>query len=119
MGGGRSHFIRLPADSPFTHDSGTSIWSEDLHTTRWFSRGYYRSRISTLPSDPSFALPNDFSVLTSKRSDNASINRTIYEKWGLVVRGHVIVVRHASNNCMRVTNIRHEERCLIDLLLKR
>ena len=119
MGGGRSRFVRLPADSPFSEEPGSTIWPEDLHIRRWFPRGSERTRISSLPVDASFVLPNNYSIVTSRCSATTSINRKIYNNWGLVVRGHVMMIRHAANEPMRVTNVTHSERRLIDFVLRR
>ena len=119
MGGGRSRFLRLPADSPFSEEPGSTIWPEDLHIARWFPRGFERTRISSLPADTSFALPNNYSIVTSRCSATAPINRNIYDNWGLIVRGHVVMVRHAASERMRVTNVTYSERRFIDLVLRR
>lgn len=119
VGGGRTRLVRLPADSPFTEEPGSHIWPEDLCTKRWHSRGSQRTRISTLPDDLTFALANHYSIITSRCSATASVNRSIYNTWGIVVRGHVIVIRHAVRNRMRVTNVLHAERRFIDVLVRR
>ncbi|KAI1782644.1 briggsae CBR-RNR-1 protein [Ganoderma leucocontextum] len=102
MNGGRSRLIRLPADSPFTEDPGAHIWPEDLHTRRWFSRGSQRRRISTLPIDATFDLPANYSIVTSRYSATAPVNRNVYDNWGLIVRGHVIVIRHSRPSSVYV-----------------
>ena len=118
MDGGRARLIRVPADSPFTEEPGSFIWPEDLNTRRWFSRGATRTRISYLPIDTSVILPNHYSIVTTTCSTTSSINRNIYNNWGFVVRGHVIMIRHAATNNMRVTNIRHSERHFVDFVLR-
>ncbi|KAI1786388.1 hypothetical protein LXA43DRAFT_898115 [Ganoderma leucocontextum] len=119
MNGGRSRLIRLSADSPFTEEPGSHIWSEDLHTRRWFSRGSQRRRISALPMDASFVLPTNYSIITSTCSATPPINRYVYDNWGLLVRGHVIIIRHAVRNYMRVTSIHPAERRFIDFVVRR
>lgn len=119
IGGGRPRLVRIPADSPFTEDPGSHVWPEDLSTKCWHSRGSQRVRLSTLPADVTFCLPVNYSVITSCCSKKAAINRSIYDAWGLTVRGHVLVIRHAARSRMRVTNIRYAERTFVDLLVRR
>ena len=118
-GGGRGRLIRIPADSPFTDEPGSSVWVEDLRTRRWFSRGSRTARVSSLPMDRSFSLPNNYSVITTRCSSTASVNRTISLQLGQTVRGHVIVVRHAARSFMPLTNVLQTERRFIDFIVRR
>ena len=119
VGGGRTRLVRLPADSPFTEEPGSHIWPEDISTRRWHSRGSQRTRISSIPNDIAFPLSSHYSVITSRCSATASVNRAIYNTWGLIVRGHVIVIRHSVRQRMRVTNVLNAERRFIDFLVRR
>ena len=119
MGGGRNRLVRIPADSPFSEEPGSHVCVDDLNLRRWFPRGSQRIRLSSLPADRSFVLRNDYSVITSRCRTATAINRTILDNWGLTVRGHVLVVRHATRNFMRITNILHNERRLIDWMVRR
>ena len=96
------------------------LHDEDLLTRRWFSRGSRMARVSTLPMDLSFSPPNHYSVIkfTIQCSTTAPVNRTIHVNLGLTVRGHVIVVRHAARNFMRLTNVPRTERRFIDFIVR-
>nr|VWO99648.1 Binuclear zinc transcription factor [Ganoderma boninense] len=118
MRGPRPRLIRVPADSPFSEEPGSNIWAEDIQTRRWYTRRYSRARLSAFPTDPSFRLKNHYSILTSRCSSTTALNRTIRNKWGLHIRGHVIVIRHAAADMMRLTNVSSGERTFIDLLVR-
>ena len=118
MGGGRTRLIRISGDSPFTEEPGSAIWPEDLNIRRWFSKGSRRTRLSAMPTDITFALRNNYSIVTSKCT-HTTINRALHDKWGLHIRGHVIVLRHGARNWMRVMNVHPAERQLIDLVVRK
>ena len=117
-GGGRSRLLRIPVDRRFTDEPGSIVWAEDLQTRRWFPRGSRRVRITSLPSDHTFVLANSYSVITSRCSATTTINRTVRTSWGLVVRGHVLVVRHAARDEVRLTNVLNNERRLVDYVVR-
>ena len=96
------------------------MWAEDVETKRWFPRESTRRRISTLPGPAGspFHLRNHYTILTPRQSTTAPVNQTISANCGLTVRGHVIVLRHAATNGMRITNIQHAERQFIDLVVQ-
>ena len=118
VAGGRGRLILLPADSPSTEEPGSHVWAEDVETKQWFPRESTRRRISTLPGPAGspFHLRNHYTILTPRQSTAAPVNQTISANCGLVVRGHVIVLRHAATDRMRITNIQHAERQFIDLM---
>ena len=95
------------------------MWPEDLHTRRWFPRGLQRTRISTLPTDVQFSLPNNYSIITSRCSPTASVNRAMHNLLGIRIRGHVLVIRHGARNIMQVTNVLRAEHRFIDVLIRR
>ena len=68
--------------------------------------------------DLSFSLPNNYSIITTQSSTTAPVNRTIHVNLGMTVRGHVIVVRHAARNFMRLTNVPQTERRFIDFIVR-
>lgn len=119
VAGGRRRLIRLRADSPFTDEPDSDVWADDVDTTHWFPRsGVQRARLSTLPADVQFRLPNHYSILTADAPGATPTNRNILNEWELPVRGNVIVLRHAYRNMMQVTNIHPAERRLVDLLVR-
>ena len=105
----------------FNHidDPDVAVWPEDLDMREWFPFGSERNRLSYFPLNPQHSLQNHYSVFTGCRPDQLALNDCLNSRWGLNVSGNVVVVRHARNNLMRVTNIHPVEHQLLHFLMVR
>ncbi len=113
----RPRMVQLPVFTEPDDVVNASGWVADVKTTHWFPRGNSCTRVDKLPSAER-PLRNGYTIVTSQFPHQAPINKCIRERFGRVVRGNVLVLRHRFRSPLLVANLHSCERQFVEILVE-
>ncbi len=109
--------VQLPVSVDYDDAVDATGWVADVNTGHWFPHGSLYSGLDRLPGCTR-RLRNSYTVVTSGHKERAPLNKCLMNRFGLLVHGNVLVLRHASRQPVRVTNMHSSERQFVDILLE-
>lgn len=95
-----------------------SGWVSDVDITRWFQHGGTYTTVRTLPGTR-YTLKNRYTIITSKDERSAPLNQCVRAKFGVDLRGNVLVIRHRSRVPEMAMNVHPSERQFLDFMMER
>ncbi len=109
--------VQLPVSVDYDDAVDATGWVADVNTGQWFPHGSVYSGHDRVPGSPR-QLKNRYTVVTSGHKGRAPMNKCVMDRFGLLVHGNVLVLRHASREPVRVTNMHSSERQFVDIIVE-
>ncbi|RDX53636.1 hypothetical protein OH76DRAFT_1342947, partial [Lentinus brumalis] len=109
--------VQLPVSVDYDDAVDATGWVADVITDHWFPHGSVYSGVDRLPGCTR-PLKDRYTIVTSGRKERAPLNKCLMDRFGVLVHGNVLILRHASRQGVRVTNMHSSERQFVDIILE-
>ncbi len=115
---GQPRMVQLPVSTDYSDSVDATGWVADVDTTHWFPYGSVYTTIDRMPGSAR-QLKNRYTVVRSKHEERTPLNKCLMERFGLLVHGNVLVLRHSSRRPVQATSMHSSERQFVDVMVEK